>query len=190
MVSCRFSLKPTQWDQEKNIHAEVDRVHPRQKRRFFSCLVDGRCAEEPGRPAQGARTGDRGWGCCEIHGVGGWGLGDIGKWMKMVENTWVQWWNVRTMRFIFFWICWGNPYMRYTAPINLENHLQVNVVFICFVKLAFTFRGWNIVETATYIYKKTWPPKIAGTRIMFDNSWLSPEIYWKMPSQVVIQHLP
>lgn len=33
---------------EKNIHAEVDRVHPRQKRRFFSCLVDGRCAEEPG----------------------------------------------------------------------------------------------------------------------------------------------
>lgn len=33
---------------EKNVHAEVDHVHPRQKRRFFSCLVDGACAEVAG----------------------------------------------------------------------------------------------------------------------------------------------
>lgn len=30
------------------MHAEVDHVHPRQKRRFFSCLVDGACAEVAG----------------------------------------------------------------------------------------------------------------------------------------------
>ncbi|CAK8993614.1 1 [Durusdinium trenchii] len=33
---------------EKNIHAEVDKIHPRQKRRYFSCLVDGQCSEVPG----------------------------------------------------------------------------------------------------------------------------------------------
>ena len=78
-------------DQEKNIHAEVDRVHPRQKRRFFSCLVDGRCAEEPGgrRKAREPGTGVGGAVKYMELGVGGWGM-DIGKWMKMVENTWVQ----------------------------------------------------------------------------------------------------
>ena len=62
-------------DQEKNIHAEVDRVHPRQKRRFFSCLVDGRCAEEPGGRRKAREPGT---------GVGGWGI---------LEDGW-KWWNI------------------------------------------------------------------------------------------------
>ena len=40
------SLKVAFIDQsDKNVHAEVDRVHPRQHRRYFSCLIDGACQD-------------------------------------------------------------------------------------------------------------------------------------------------
>ncbi|CAE7411692.1 FKS1 [Symbiodinium natans] len=40
------SLKVAYIDQkDKNVHAEVDNVHPRQHRRYFSCLIDGSCAD-------------------------------------------------------------------------------------------------------------------------------------------------
>eukprot|EP00438_Fugacium_kawagutii_P013659 Skav213132 [mRNA] locus=scaffold107:314125:315917:+ [translate_table: standard] len=51
----------------KNVTGTADNVHEHQKRRFFSCLVDGRCPEEAGgkgkRQARTAREEPRtaGW---------------------------------------------------------------------------------------------------------------------------------
>jgi len=43
------SLKVAYIDQkDRNVHAEVDNVHPRQHRRYFSCLIDGSCADVGG----------------------------------------------------------------------------------------------------------------------------------------------